>query len=264
MCDHHGEWTNVVELTPVSGNLPTDYQFIIRIVENHHLPDKISPLTCLPIGVVTQFPFCYRLWTKVHAFASCIGSRCYVSYPFYTCDNCNTLVHIVLFQRLKMCFYYWIFQRICWGCAGQLDGCSQQALLLAQLQQHKMYTAIKRGQMKTASDLSGITTLPEQSAVPDIPVVLRAYSSKWIQQSFKCPCFVVKNKIINLSFCNYTYGTVDWAKGEKIMSSCWCSLQLIYTYLVLCTWWPQRPTIESTEASVCIRWTVNVGSFILT
>jgi hypothetical protein len=55
-CDQHGDWAGKVVFTCVSGNLRTDEQFSNKVDEDHHLPGKISPLTSLPVGMVSQFP----------------------------------------------------------------------------------------------------------------------------------------------------------------------------------------------------------------
>lgn len=55
-CDQHGEWDKKVIFECEQGNLRTDEQFKCRTDEDHHLRDKISPLTALPVGMVSQFP----------------------------------------------------------------------------------------------------------------------------------------------------------------------------------------------------------------
>ena len=54
-CDQRGEWAGKVIFTSVAGNLRTDESFIAHSDEDHHLPHT-SPLTELPLGMVTQFP----------------------------------------------------------------------------------------------------------------------------------------------------------------------------------------------------------------
>jgi len=55
-CDHPGEWCGKVIFSPTVGALRTDKHFRDRTDEGHHLPDVISPLLSLDMGMVTQFP----------------------------------------------------------------------------------------------------------------------------------------------------------------------------------------------------------------
>lgn len=55
-CDQRGEWDKKVIFTCQEGKLRTDEGFVNRTDEDHHLPNKISPLASLPVGMVSQFP----------------------------------------------------------------------------------------------------------------------------------------------------------------------------------------------------------------
>jgi hypothetical protein len=55
-CHQHGEWAGKVIVSSTEGSPPTDEQFKSKSDDNHHLPNMESPLSALPIGMVTNFP----------------------------------------------------------------------------------------------------------------------------------------------------------------------------------------------------------------